>query len=77
MKEDIFDGLREYCYRGYVRRDELKKITGGLVCGHTMAVLDYAGKGIENRRIIGNKVVYFIDDLISWLKNNTELINFD
>ena len=77
MKEDIFDGLREYCPRGYIKRDELKKLTGGLICGRTMAVLDHNGKGIENRKTIARHTVYFIDDLITWFKNNTELINFD
>lgn len=77
MKKDIFDELKEYCPRGYVTRDELKRITGGLICGRTMAVLDQKGKGIKNRQIIGRKVVYFIDDLIEWLKNNTMFENFD
>lgn len=77
MKEDIFDELKAYCPRGYVTRDELKKITGGLICGRTMAVLDQTGKGVKNRQVIGRKAVYFIDDLIDWLKNNTELVNFE
>ncbi len=39
MKEDIFDELKKYCPRGYVTRDKLKRITGGLICGRTMANL--------------------------------------
>ena len=77
MREDIFDELKRYCPRGYVTRDELKRITGGLICGRTMAILDQTGRGVRNRQIIGRKTVYFIEDLIEWLKNNTELINFD
>ena len=77
MNKDVFDELRQYCPRGYVTRAELRKITGGLICGRTMAILDQSGKGIEKRQIIGRKVVYFIDDLIEWLKNNTEFENFD
>ena len=77
MNKNIFDELKQYCPRGYVTREELKKITGGLICGRTMAVLDQTGKGIKNRKIIGRKVVYFIDDLIDWLKNNTTFENFD
>ena len=77
MKESIFEGLREYCPRGYVKRDELKKLTGGLICGRTMAALDHAGKGVENRKIVGRCAVYLIDDFIAWLDANTELINFD
>ncbi len=77
MKENIFDDLREYCPREYITRKELKRITGGLICGNTMAQFDRLGKGIQNRKIIGCKTVYFVDDLIEWLKRNTELINFD
>lgn len=77
MNKDIFDELRKYCPQGYITRKELKKITGGLICGNTMAKLDQAGKGIEKRQVIGNKTVYFIDDLIDWLKNNTEFVDAD
>lgn len=77
MKENIFDELKDYCPRGYITRSELKKITGGLICGRTMALLDQSGNGVRERQIIGRKVVYLIDDLIDWLKNNVELVNFD
>ena len=77
MKEHIFDELKKYCPHGYVTRNDLKKITGGLICGRTMALLDQSGNGVKNRQIIGRKVVYLIDDLIDWLKNNVEFVNFD
>lgn len=77
MKKSIFDELKQYCPRGYATRDELKKLTGGLICGRTMAILDQHGRGVSNRKVIGRKTVYFIDDFINWLNSSTELINFD
>lgn len=77
MNRDIFDELKEYCPSGYVTRKELKKLTGGLMCGRTMAILDQTGKGIKNREIIGRKTVYHIDDVIDWLKNNVKFVNFE
>lgn len=77
MKNNIFEGLREYCQNEYVTRKDLKKITGGLICGKTIALLDQKGKGIQNRQILGKQVIYKIDDLINWLKNNTTLVNFE
>lgn len=77
MNKDIFDELKKYCSHGYVTRKELKKLTGGLICGRTMAILDQTGKGIENREKIGKRTIYYIDDVINWLKKNTELIGFE
>ena len=77
MNKDIFDELKEYYPFGYVTRKELKKLTGGLICGRTMAILDQTGKGIENRKKIGNRTIYHIDDVINWLKNNAKFVNFE
>ncbi len=75
MNEDIFEKLKEHYPVTWVTRGELKKITGGLICGRTMEKLDHQGRGIKNRPIIGNRVVYHIDDLVEWLKNNAEIID--
>ena len=77
MKKDIFDELKKHCSNNYIARKDLKKITGGLICGRTMEKLDHAGKGIKNREIIGTRTVYHIDDLITWLKANVEFVNFE
>ena len=77
MKDEIFERLRATCPKGYITRSEIKKITGGFLTGSTMSQLDFHGIGIKNRQQIGTKVVYNIDDFIEWLKNNTELINFN
>lgn len=73
----IFDDLKKYCPSGFVTRKELQKLTGGLIHAKTIANLDSQGVGIKNKSVIGTKVIYEIDDVITWLKENTELINFD
>ena len=77
MKEDIFDEFKKYWPNDYVTRKDLKKLTGGLLCGRTMEKLDHTKKGIRARAIIAGRTVYHIDELITWLKANVEFINFE
>lgn len=77
IKHDILERLREYCPKGYVTRKELQQLTGGAIKGSTLKQLDYKGRGIANRQIVGITTVYDIDDVIAWLEENTELINFE
>lgn len=77
IKEDIFDELKKYWSNDYVTRKDLKKITGGLLCGRTMEKLDHAEKGIRARVIVAGRTVYHIDDLIAWLKANVRFVNFE
>lgn len=73
----IFSELEKYCPSKFVFREDISKITGGILNPHTMAQLDSQGGGIKNREIIGRKVAYKITDVIQWLEENTELINFE
>ena len=72
----IFSKLKKYCPSEFVFREDISKITGGILNPHTMAQLDSHGIGIKNRKVIGRKVAYKIDDVIQWLEENTELIGF-
>lgn len=72
----VFDELKDYCRRDFVFREDIKKITGGLLNHNTMAQLDSRGLGIKNRIMIGRRIAYPIDELISWLEKNATLINF-
>lgn len=77
MRKNIFGELKKYCPRGYVTRDELKKLTDGLLCGHTVALSDQSSRGMNSRKVIGYKTVYLIDDFINWLNTAVGLTNFD
>ena len=70
----IFSKLEKYCSSEFIFREDISKITGGILNPHTMAQLDSQGVGIKNREIIGKKVAYKITDVIQWLEENTELI---
>jgi phage terminase Nu1 subunit (DNA packaging protein) len=69
-----FKKLKNYCRNEYVTRSQLNDLTGGIVTGSTMTKLDSIGVGIKNRKIIGGKTVYHIDDIIQWLEENTVCI---
>lgn len=77
MKENIFEELRKYSSDDFIFRSEINKLTGGILLPQTMACFDARGEGISNRRYMRRQVIYDIDDVINWLKNNTTLINFD
>ncbi|MDR2157897.1 MAG: hypothetical protein LBO02_01105 [Holosporaceae bacterium] len=70
----IFAKLKKHCHAEYVCRNQLRDITGGIISGKTMAKLDIKGKGIKNRKIIGKRTIYRIDDLVQWLENNTRRV---
>ena len=76
-KQIIFDKLKAYCPDGLVYRYKIDKITGGFLNPNTMRNLDCLGQGVPNRVIRGRLVAYPIDELIKWMKNNINLLNFD
>ena len=64
--------------RDYIFKKELESYTGGVITQYTFTNL--ANKGITNLPksfVIGHKVAYNITDIIQWLEENTELINFE
>lgn len=61
---------------GFVARQDIKKITGGTITAGTLAHLDSKGIGIKHT-LVGGRIMYHIEDVIEWLKNNTILVNFD
>jgi hypothetical protein len=58
MKQDIFDEMAERWGSPVVARTELKKFSGGLLNGRTMANRDSLGCGIAERFRIGKMIAY-------------------
>ena len=52
----------------FVERQHVKEFSGGLLDPRTMANLDSAGTGPTGRIKIGRKVIYPVQDLITWLE---------
>ena len=75
----MFKCLKEYIKgRDYVFKKELETFTGGVITQHTFTNLTHKGAtNLPKSFVIGHKVAYKIDDVITWLEENTELINFD
>ena len=77
IKRALLEKLKEYCPKEYLTRKEIQEITGGSIKSSTLRQLDYEGRGIANRKVIGSITVYDIDDVITWLEANIELIGFE
>ena len=56
-----------------VARTEVKAFSGGALNAGTMANLDCTGEGPESFRI-GRKIVYPVDELISWMIKRSALV---
>lgn len=55
-----------------VTRQELERLTGGLIKARTLANLDCNGKGPLQKIRIGKKVVYGRDAVLKWLLSRME-----
>ena len=69
----------ENWFAPFVERQQVNKFSGGLLDPRTMANHDSAGTGPAGRIKIGRKVIYPVQELITWLeqkailpKNKTE-----
>lgn len=62
----------------YVARDKVSEFTGGMIKGRTLANLDARGLGPKRFYIGKRRVVYGVEDLITWLEARTsEADQFD
>ncbi|MCI5158165.1 MAG: hypothetical protein D3906_06930 [Candidatus Electrothrix sp. AUS1_2] len=57
----------------FVERQQVNKFSGGLLDPRTMANHDSAGTGPAGRIKIGRKVIYPVQDLITWLEGKASL----
>ena len=75
----MFSCLKDYLNgRDYIFKKELETFTGGVITQYTFSNLAVKGAtDLPSSFIIGNKSAYKVDDIIAWLKENAELINFD
>ena len=75
----MFECLKEYIKgRDYVFKKELETFTGGVISQYTFTNLTHKGAtDVPKSFVIGHKAAYKIDDVITWLEENTELVNFE
>ena len=73
--QDTFQKMAMKWPSALVARQEIYKITGGLISPRTMANLDSQGKGPRERIVRGGKVAYDIDVLIEWLRENSKVVS--
>jgi hypothetical protein len=64
-----FDSIFENWKSPYITRNQLGKVTGGLINPKTIRNLDCLGKGIKGKFTIGYRTVaYPIKEVVAWLE---------
>jgi predicted DNA-binding transcriptional regulator AlpA len=74
MSEKVIDFsmIANFCPSPYLSREEVERVTGGLVTAKYLANLDSDGKGPAGRIRLGRKVAYPVQDVIRWLEERTK-----
>ena len=57
-----------------VARNQVDKLTGGLITPNYLANLDSQGLGPTGRFKCGGKIAYPVESLIEWLNERTEVL---
>jgi hypothetical protein len=70
-----FSMIATLCKSPYLSREEMERVTGGLVTAKYLANLDSLGKGPEGRIHVGRKVAYPIESAIRWLEERATPVN--
>ena len=70
----MFEVLKKYCPSGYVTKNNLEKLTGGVLKAHTFYLKENVDFQKEKSFKIGKEVAYKIEDIIEWLNSNYEKI---
>lgn len=64
--------LAEKWPSGWVSREKISDFTGGALSSGRLANLDSVGQGPPGRMKVGRKIVYPVDELVSWLEERTK-----
>ena len=56
-----------------VQRSHIKKLTGGLLDGKTVANYDSLGTGPPKRFRMGNKIFYPVDEFLDWFIKRSKI----
>ena len=76
MSERIdFSMIAKICHSPYLSREEVERVTGGLVTAKYLANLDSDGKGPEGRIHVGRKAAYPVQSVIDWLERRATPAN--
>jgi len=58
----------------FVSRDQVGKLTGGIVNSRYLANLDCQGKGPVGRIRVGRKIAYPVNELVAWLERKSSAL---
>lgn len=63
-----FSQLSEKWPSPLVARSEVKRFSGGLLNGRTLANLDCQGRGPRGKVVVGRRVAYTVESLVEFLR---------
>lgn len=73
--ENIFDSMLEKWPSALVAAPEVKKFTGGVISGKTLANMASRGESVPDSVRIGNRKAYVATSLIEWLRSRSTPVN--
>ena len=70
--QDIFDQMLKAHPAPVIVGSEIKKFTGGVICGRTLQNLKSRGEKVPDSILIGKRRAYITSSVIEWLRNRTQ-----
>ncbi len=70
--ETIFDSMLEKWPSTLVAAPEVKKFTGGIIAGKTLANMASRGELVPKSVKIGNRRAYVANSLVDWLRKRSK-----
>ncbi|MDY0185566.1 MAG: hypothetical protein RBR43_06785 [Desulfuromonadaceae bacterium] len=71
-KKDIFHQLTDHWPSPLVAASQVKRFSGGIVSGKTLANLKSLGKPVPDSVKIGSRRAYVAESLAGWLRNRSK-----
>lgn len=71
-KTDIFQAMADRWPSAIVAQADVKKLTGGVIAGKTLANMKSKGEPVPESVRIGHRRAYVVDSLVDWLRQRTQ-----
>lgn len=72
MSNDVFELMAKQHQSPIIARADVGKLTGGAISPKYCANMDSLGEGPKGRFMVGRRVVYKIDEFLTWLREHSK-----
>lgn len=72
MSDDVFELMAKQHGSPLIARADIGKFTGGAISPKYCANMDSLGEGPEGRFMVGRRVVYKVDEFLTWLREHSK-----